>query len=170
MVKIKLRVENISKSFLINGKRLRVLSNISFNVYEREFLSVVGPSGCGKTTLLRIIAGLEKADSGTIKVEDNIVKNKLIKNASNMIGYIPQQFSLYPWLNVFDNVALGLKIQGIKKKERKEKIYDLLKMVNLSDFRDYYPKDLSGGMKQKVAIIRALAVDQIILLLDEPLV
>lgn len=170
MGKIKLRAENISKSFLMNGKRLKVLDNISFNVYGREFLSIVGPSGCGKTTLLRIIAGLEKADSGTIKINDTINKNKLIKNASNRIGYIPQQFSLYPWLNVFDNVALGLKIQGIKKKEREEKITTLLKMMDLSDFGNYYPKDLSGGMKQKVAMIRALAVDQVVLLLDEPLV
>ncbi|MBD3226893.1 MAG: ATP-binding cassette domain-containing protein [Candidatus Lokiarchaeota archaeon] len=170
MGKIKLRVENITKSFPINGKRLKVLDNISFKVYEREFLSIVGPSGCGKTTLLRIIAGLEKADGGKIKIDDNSVKHKLIKNTSDRIGYIPQQFSLYPWLNVFNNVALGLKIKGINKKERDKKIYALLKMVDLTDFGNYYPKDLSGGMKQKIAIIRALAVDQVILLLDEPLV
>jgi NitT/TauT family transport system ATP-binding protein len=163
--KVKLELKNVSKFFATNGEKLDVLDSINFQVYEKEFLTIVGPSGCGKTTLIRIIAGLVKPDTGSITLEDKKVKGPLKR-----IGYIPQQFSLYPWLTVKQNVMFGLHTHGVKKAERMEKVNELLQLVGLSDFRDYYPKDISGGMKQKVAIIRSLAIDQTVLLLDEPLV
>lgn len=165
MTKSKLIINNISKTFPINGKKLEVLKSITFEVKENEFLAMVGPSGCGKTTLIRIIAGLEKPDSGTISLNGAI-----IKGPSRKIGYVPQQFSLFPWRTVRDNIKLGLQLKGVKKEERDEKIEELLDLVKLKEFEKFYPKDLSGGMKQKVAIARALAINQEILLLDEPLI
>jgi len=163
--KIKLQIRNLSKNFKTNGKKLHVLDNISFNVQEGEFLSVVGPSGCGKTTLIRIIAGLEKPISGEVILDD-----RRIKSPSKKIGYVPQEFSLFPWKTVKKNIGFGLKLQGVEKDQYERKISELLELIGLGDFKDYYPKDLSGGMRQKVAIARALAIDQTLLLLDEPLI
>ena len=163
--KIKLRVENLSKIFKGNGDILQVLDSISFLVKEGEFLTIVGPSGCGKTTLIRIIAGLENPTSGKV-----ILENEIIKSPSKKIGYVPQEFSLFPWKTVKKNIEFGLKLQGISKVQSKKKIRELLSLVGLEKFENYYPKDLSGGMKQKVAIARALAIDQTLLLLDEPLI
>ncbi|NHI93727.1 MAG: ABC transporter ATP-binding protein [Candidatus Lokiarchaeota archaeon] len=165
LVKTKLKIENISKSFPNNGEKLEVLKSISIEVNEHEFLTIVGPSGCGKTTLVRIIAGLEKPDNGSI-----ILNDKIIKGPTSKIGYVPQQFSLFPWRTVKDNIKLGLQLKGMKKEERNKKIEELLELIKLKDFKNFYPKDLSGGMKQKVAIARALAIDQELLLLDEPLI
>ncbi|MHA1264772.1 MAG: ABC transporter ATP-binding protein [Candidatus Helarchaeota archaeon] len=165
MPTIKLSVQNLSKWFDTNGNPLEVLRSISFDVYQEEFVSVVGPSGCGKTTLLRIIAGLEPPSNGAIRLEE-----ELVTKPSRRIGYVPQQFSLFPWRTVRKNIAFGLELKGIKKPERNIKIDELLKMTGLKPFENFYPKDISGGMKQKVAIARALAIDQEILLLDEPLI
>jgi len=165
LTKSKLIIDNISKSFPVNGKSLEVLKSISFDVEETEFLTIVGPSGCGKTTLIRIIAGLEKPDSGTL-----MLNGARIKGPSSKIGYVPQQFSLFPWKTVRDNIKFGLQLKGVKKEERDQKIEQLLDLIKLKEFEKFFPKDLSGGMKQKVAIARALAINQEILLLDEPLI
>ncbi len=161
---VKLKVTNLSKSFDNNGEELCVLNNISFDVFENEFLTIVGPSGCGKTTLLRIISGLLKPSSGKI-----FFNEKLITKASSLIGYVPQEYSLFPWKSLKNNIKFGLKIQNYKPDEIENKINSLLDMMKLSKFKDYYPKDISGGMRQKVAIARSLAIDQKLILLDEPL-
>ncbi|MBY9006389.1 MAG: ABC transporter ATP-binding protein [Candidatus Lokiarchaeota archaeon] len=164
MLKVKLNVDKISKTFNNSGDKLLVLNDISFDILEKEFLTIVGPSGCGKTTLLRIISGLEKPSSGKI-----IFNNKTIIKPSKLIGYVPQEYSLFPWKSIKNNIKFGLKIQNSKPDEIENKIDSLLEMMNLLKFKDYYPKDISGGMKQKVAIARSLAIDQKLILLDEPL-
>ncbi|MBN1216726.1 MAG: ABC transporter ATP-binding protein [Candidatus Lokiarchaeota archaeon] len=161
---IKLKVTNLSKTFDNNEEKLCVLNNISFDVFENEFLTIVGPSGCGKTTLLRIISGLLKPSSGKIFFDGQI-----ITKASSLIGYVPQEYSLFPWKSLKNNIKFGLKIKNYKPDEIENKINSLLDMMNLSKFKDYYPKDISGGMRQKVAIARSLAIDQKLILLDEPL-
>jgi len=139
------------------------LKDINFKVSEGEFISIVGPSGCGKSTVLNIIAGLLKPSSGTVSV--NGAKYDI---TSKKIGYMFQRDYLFEWLTVFDNVALGLKIQHKLSKDSKEKITALLKSYSLWDFRNHYPDELSGGMRQRVALIRTLALDPEVLLLDEP--
>jgi NitT/TauT family transport system ATP-binding protein len=163
--KVKLKIEDLSKEFKVNGDILQVLNSISFDVQEGEFLTIVGPSGCGKTTLIRTIAGLEKPTSGKI-----ILENKMIKKPTKRIGYVPQEFSLLPWKTVKSNIGFGLKLQEVNKIQSESKVKELLKLIGLEKFENYYPKDLSGGMKHKVAIARALAIDQTLLLLDEPLI
>ncbi|MBY8982898.1 MAG: ABC transporter ATP-binding protein [Candidatus Lokiarchaeota archaeon] len=160
----KLKVNNVYKDYYSNRDILHVLNDISFEVLENEFLTIVGPSGCGKTTLIRIITGLEKPTSGKI-----IFENKNIVKPSKLIGYVPQEYSLFPWKTVLDNIKFGLKIKNSTKEEIENKIESLLKLMNLTRFKNYYPKDISGGMKQKVAIARSLAIDQKLILLDEPL-
>jgi len=162
--KVKIEVVNISKTFIGEyGQRVEALSNVSFKVYEGEFLTVVGPSGCGKTTLLRIIAGLEKPDEGYVKIDGKIVDGPVPG-----LGYIPQEFSLFPWRTVAGNIEFGLEVNGVPKIERVKVVKKLISLVGLEGFENSFPKELSGGMKQKVAIARALAIDPIVLLLDEP--
>lgn len=159
-----LELQNLSKFYNMNGKRLKVLETIEFHVSNKELFTIVGPNGCGKTTLIRIIAGLEKPSSGKV-----IFNNKTIKSPSRKIGYIPQEFSLFPWKTVENNIKFGLKVNNVKKDEVKSIINHLLNLTGLKEFKEYYPKDISGGMQQKVAIARSLATNQDILLLDEPL-
>ena len=139
------------------------LKDINFSINEGEFVSIVGPSGCGKSTVLNIIAGLLKPSSGTVYVdgtECNVISKK--------VGYMFQRDHLFEWLTVWENVALGLKIQHKLNTEAIEKINTLLMNYNLWDFRKYRPDELSGGMRQRVALIRTLALDPEVLLLDEP--
>lgn len=164
MARNNLKIENLSKTYKRNGEQLNVLDTINLQVMDREFFTLVGPSGCGKTTLIRIIAGLEKPTSGKV-----IFNEQTIKSPSKKIGYIPQEFSLYPWKTVEKNINFGLKINNIKKKEAKTRVNHLLDLTGLNEFKDFYPKDISGGMQQKVAIARSLATNQEVLLLDEPL-
>jgi NitT/TauT family transport system ATP-binding protein len=161
---IKLKIEGVSKEFRTNGVFLPVLDTISLKVYKNEFLTFVGPSGCGKTTLIRIIAGLEETSSGRI-----LIDGEIINSPSKKIGYVPQEFSLFPWKTVQDNIKFGLKINSVKAEEKNQRVRILLDLIGLSSFKDYYPKDISGGMRQKVAIARSLAINQTLLLLDEPL-
>jgi NitT/TauT family transport system ATP-binding protein len=156
---------NLSKEFSVNGDELHVLNSISFDVQDGEFLTIVGPSGCGKTTLIRIIAGLEKPTSGKV-----ILENEVIIKPSKKIGHVPQEFSLFPWKTVKKNIGFAFKLQGFNKIQSERKVKELLELVGLEQFENYYPKEISGGMKQKVAIARALAIDQTLLLLDEPLI
>ncbi|AXV40026.1 ABC transporter ATP-binding protein [Methanobacterium sp. BAmetb5] len=157
-------LENVTKSFTPNdgGKQL-ALNPINLNVAEGEFLSIVGPSGCGKTTLLRMIAGLDFPTSGRV-LEGEIE----ITGPSRERGYVFQQYSLFPWRDVRDNVAFGLEMEGLEKKERYSKAREYLKLVGLSPYEKSYPRELSGGMKQRVAIARSLVNDPHVLLMDEP--
>ena len=158
-----IEVSNIIKTFATSNGINRVLNGVSLNVFEGDFICVVGPSGCGKTTLLNILAGLDKPDEGSVTFN-----GKTINGPSPERGVIFQQYALFPWKTVLENVAFGLKLKGIGKKERIEKALHYLELVGLTKFKNAYPKELSGGMKQRVAIARAYAVDPKILLMDEP--
>ena len=158
-----LEVKGVFKLFQVNGNQMEALKNINLDIEENEFVCFIGPSGCGKTTLLRIIAGLEEPSSGEILIE-----GQPIKGPGPERGMVFQEYSLFPWRTVLDNVAFGLELKGISKDERHEKARQYLKMVELERFEERYPHELSGGMKQRVAIARALVNDPIAILMDEP--
>ena len=143
---------------------LEVLDDVSFTVRSGEVVAIVGPSGCGKSTLLYLIAGLEEATSGAISAHGEPVTGPAPERS-----LIFQETSLFPWLNVWQNVSFGLSVRGAPAGQRKAVVDDALRRTSLSDFRNAYPKQLSGGMRQRVGIARALAVRPAILLMDEPL-
>lgn len=153
-----LEIKGLTKNYLTKKQVICALDNINLDIYENEFIVIVGPSGCGKSTILSIIGGLEKKSSGEIKLKDDKIK----------IGYMFQEDALFPWLTVFDNCMLGLKIQKNNTKENENYVRYLLKKYGLASFEKSYPKELSGGMRQRVALIRTLATKPDILLLDEP--
>lgn len=159
-----LTIKDINKSFKNEkNEHVKVLENINIDVEKGNFVSIVGPSGCGKSTLLYVIAGLEKADEGSIQISGRKVSNP---GPDRVIVF--QEDGLFPWLTVLDNVTYGLKLKNMIKKEAEEKALDVLKMVHLSKYVHAYPHQLSGGMKQRVAIARALVMEPDILLMDEP--
>jgi len=161
---VTLVLKNLSKSFAGEGKaEVEALSHIDLDVSDGEFVSVLGPSGCGKTTLLRIIAGLDHPSGGEI-----LLDGKMIDGPCPRMAMIFQEYSLYPWRTVIDNIAFGLEMKGVEKEQRREKALEFLELVGLVDFAGNYPFELSGGMRQRVAVARALAIDPQILLMDEP--
>lgn len=153
-----LEINNISKTFNTLNGEINAIKSISFDVNNEQFIAIVGSSGCGKSTLLNIISGLLEKTNGTIKFYK---KNPII-------GYMLQEDALLPYLNILDNATLGLSLKKIKTKENIEYTKKLLETYGLKDFIYKYPKELSGGMKQRVALIRTLAIKPDILLLDEP--
>ncbi|MBW4632433.1 MAG: ABC transporter ATP-binding protein [Iphinoe sp. HA4291-MV1] len=159
----RLEVSHLSKSFKNQGKSLLVLQDINLQLLQSEFVSIVGTSGCGKSTLLNIIAGLEKPTSGEIKVDSEVV----IGPGPDR-GMVFQNYTLYPWLTVAENIGFGLSLHKIPSSEQKQRINYFLEVVGLTRFAKAYPKQLSGGMKQRVAIARALANKPSVLLMDEP--
>jgi sulfonate transport system ATP-binding protein len=160
----KLGIQDLNQSFpRDDGTRLQVLEKLSLEVQDKEFVCILGSSGCGKTTLLRLIAGLDTAESGRI-----ILDGEEIKGTSPKVGMVFQEYSLFPWRNVVDNIAFGLEMKGIAKEERYRIAGHYLELVNLTQFRDSFPSELSGGMRQRVAVARALALDPVLLLMDEP--
>ncbi len=158
-----LTVKNINKSFTKNGEEQAILRNINLSIKSNEIVSFVGKSGAGKSTFLRIISGLLAKSSGSVTFNGEDVT----KPTSNM-SMVFQNFALLPWLNVFDNVAFGLEARGLPKKYIKDKTTEMLNLIGLSGYEKSYPKELSGGMRQRVGFARALAVEPDILLLDEP--
>lgn len=158
-----LELQGIEKTFENEGKPLKVLDHISMDIEKGSFVSIVGPSGCGKSTLLYLIAGLEKADRGEVKVAGKTVTGP---GPERIVVF--QEDGLFPWLNVMENVIYGLRLKNISKQEAEAKAEAILKMVHLSKHKDAYPHQLSGGMKQRVAIARALVMEPEILLMDEP--
>lgn len=157
-------ISHICREFIKeDGDQVVALSDINLSIADDEFVSFVGPSGCGKTTLLRIIAGLDKASSGEVRVDGS-----LITGPGQKVGMVFQEYSLFPWRNVLSNVAFGLQMRGISKEERQEIARKYISLVGLSQFELSYPYELSGGMRQRVAIARALATDPDLLLMDEP--
>jgi len=152
--------ENISKKFAKETEReVKALENISFEIQDHEFISIVGPSGCGKTTLLRIVAGLIKPDQGHLAFSGE---------EQPSIALVFQDQGLLPWLTVMDNIGLGLELKKTPRAERKEKVLEFMRRVKLDGFQDHYPHELSGGMKQRVALARAFLTSPEILLMDEP--
>jgi len=158
-----LSIKNIGKEFEQRDIRSPALVSINLEVEEKEFTCVLGPSGCGKTTLLRIIAGLEKPTSGKV-----ILGGEIITGPAVRMVMIFQDYSLFPWRTVIDNIAFGLEMKGIGKEERHEVAAFYLDLIGLSGFGENFPYELSGGMRQRVAVARALAIDPSVLLMDEP--
>jgi len=158
-----LTVENLNKNYVSRGSETAALVNIDLRIEEGEFICLLGPSGCGKSTLLKIIAGLIPATSGRIAINGEPVSGPGPERA-----VVFQDYALFPWMTVGDNVEFGLEARKLPVAERHEISSRLLKVVGLSDFADRFPHHLSGGMKQRVSIARALAVDPSLLLMDEP--
>ncbi|MFA3919113.1 ABC transporter ATP-binding protein [Ruegeria hyattellae] len=155
---------NIEKSFALpGGKKLTALGDVSFDVREGEFISIIGPSGCGKSTLLRLIADLDTPTNGTVLVE-NRAPNELV--SEHRLGVAFQEHALLPWLTIVDNVALPGKLSGTSVDPKK--VQELIELVGLTGFEKAYPRQLSGGMKQRASIARSLVLDPDVLLLDEP--
>ncbi len=163
-VQPKLWLNGISLSYgTSHGSRLLALEGIDMKVRAGEFLCIVGPSGCGKSTLLHLIAGLQAPSSGTVLMDGQPVSGP----GTDRI-LIFQELGLFPWLTVAANVEFGMKMKGIRKAEREEKVQYYLRLVHLSQFKDSYTHQLSGGMRQRVALARALATEPDVLLMDEP--
>jgi len=158
-----LEIRNITKTFQTEKSKIPVLDNVTFSVDKDEFVCLVGPSGCGKSTLLRIISGLEKPDSGEI-----LFHGQPHNSPNPKITMIFQLFGLLPWKTAEENVEVPLEVLGVKEISRKEIAISHLRMVGLEAFQNTYPHDLSGGMKQRVGIARALALQPEVLLMDEP--
>lgn len=152
-----IKIKNLTKNYHTKAKEIQTIDNISFDINESEIVSIIGPSGCGKSTLLNILTDLDKPSSGTIEKKDNL-----------KIGYMMQNDCLLPWLTVIDNATLGLKLKSIKNEENIEYVNTLLDRYGLKEFANDYPKNLSGGMRQRLALIRTLAIKPDILFLDEP--
>lgn len=158
-----LNINNISMNYHSLKGETKALKDINFSVNEKDFLSILGPSGCGKSTLLNIMSGLIHPSSGTITYNDTPIEQNLDK-----IGYMFQKDHLFEWDSVWNNVTLGLKIKGLLNDESINRVETLLDNYDLSKFKDHKPSELSGGMRQRVALIRTLALDPKVLFLDEP--
>lgn len=156
-----LDIIDVSRTF--DRLELPALQNFNLHIAEREFVSLLGPSGCGKTTLLRITAGLLPPTTGEVRVA-----GQLSMGPSRDKGVVFQHFNLLPWRTALTNIAYGLELQGVPKSVRLQRAGEYLKLVGLEDFGDHYPSEISGGMKQRVGIARALAIEPKILLMDEP--
>ena len=157
-----LEVKSVSKKYQAKQGEVLAIENINFKVKKGEFISIIGPSGCGKSTLLSIISGLEEKTSGEIFLD-----GEKIEGLSDKIGYMLQKDCLLDWRTIFSNSILGLEIKGILNDENKKYVEDLLKKYSLYEFKDKYPSELSGGMRQRAALIRTLATRPKMLLLDE---
>ncbi len=160
---MKIVLRRVSKSFKQKGQRIQALHDINFTIEDGEFICVIGPSGCGKSTLISLIAGLEFPDSGEVFAD-----SKIVEGPSRDRLVVFQEAALFPWLSVLENVEFGLKIARVPEKERRERALEAIKAVHLSRFVNAQPHELSGGMKQRTAIARALVMDPKILLMDEP--
>lgn len=163
MGKYLVELQNVTKEF----EDFRAVDDISLQIKQGEFLTLLGPSGCGKTTTLRMIAGFERPTKGNILIDGKVVNN--VEPYNREINTVFQQYSLFPHMTIFNNIAFGLKMKKVPKAEIEERVENVLKMVQLSEYRDRKPDQLSGGQKQRIAIARAIVNNPQVLLLDEPL-
>ena len=157
----RISVSDVSKTYRSRSGAVRALSDVQLRVEDREFFCIVGPSGCGKSTLLRLLGGLLDSDEGTIEIRTGDAD----RPTTNMVF---QEYGIFPWKSVIDNVAFGLKMQGVPREERYETARRYIEKVDLDGFEESYPHQLSGGMKQRVGIARAFANDPEVFLMDEP--
>jgi len=163
MAEAKISFRNVAKVFGAGANAFTAIQNLTFDIDDGEIVTVVGPSGCGKSTAMNMVAGLMSQSSGEV-----LVDGKPVSRPGPDRGVIFQQYALFPWMTVRENVEFGLKLQKLGKIERRQRAMHYLGLVGLADFADSYPKTLSGGMKQRCAIARAYAVNPTVLLMDEP--
>ena len=153
-----LKIRNLKKNYHDLKSEIKAIDNINLDIYDKEWISIVGPSGCGKSTLLSILSNIEKKSSGEIIFKDDKIK----------LGYMLQKDALFPWKTILENCLIGLEITNTLTKKNKTRVINLLNTYGLGEFINKYPDSLSGGMKQRCALIRTLAINPDILLLDEP--
>jgi NitT/TauT family transport system ATP-binding protein len=159
-----IRVAQVSKTFETHDQnKVGALEDISLDIVPGEFVTVVGPSGCGKSTLIKLIAGLVQQTTGRIYYQ-----SEEVRGLNTKVGYVPQESKLFPWLTVEENVAFGLDCKSYSKQERAERLRQYIQLAGLSGFEDHYPSQLSGGMSKRASIVRALAYDPPVILMDEP--
>ena len=150
-------------TFKYSNSKKDIIKDLSFKINKGDFISIIGSSGCGKSTIFRLISSLEQPSTGSI-----YINNEDIKNLKSPIGYMPQKDLLLPWRTILENTCLPLEVKGISKKQAKKQAEELLDKFSLYEYKDKYPKDLSGGMKQRISFIRTLLTGSQVLLLDEP--
>lgn len=160
---IKIELKNLNKTFVHNNKPLHVLKDINLSVMENQFVSLIGPSGCGKSTILRILVGLEKEYTGDI-----FVSGKNLSNNQTQFGYMPQKDLLMPWRSMYKNIILPLEISGKLDKTQDLNLTKLIKEFGLEGFENFYPSEISGGMRQRANLLRTFLMNSNIMLLDEP--
>jgi NitT/TauT family transport system ATP-binding protein len=159
----RISIQNLDKRYKARDGDVPALSNINLDVAEGEFVTIIGPSGCGKSTLLYVLGGFIPADGGTIRVDGKEITGPGIDR-----GVVFQEYALFPWLTVIQNICYGLEMTGMQRAGREQVAHRLIRTIGLEGFENRFPRELSGGMKQRVAIARTLAYDPKILLLDEP--
>ena len=158
-----IEIDGVDKSFPSRHGSISIMSDISFSVADSDFLAIVGPSGCGKSTLLRLIQGLDRPTSGSIRF-----RGQPVAGVSQEMAMVFQNFALYPWLTVKDNVGFGLRARGWSEDRIEPQVEKYISVTGLIGFEEAYPRELSGGMRQRVGLARALAVEPSVLLMDEP--
>ncbi len=161
--KVWVKVEDATKTFSSRKDDVTALEHVNLEVHDGQFVCLLGPSGCGKTTLLRMIGGLDVPTSGTVSID-----GKIVDGPSPKMTMVFQEYSLYPWRTIAENVGFGLEMIGVPKEERIAEVNRRLALVGLTGFGDNYPYELSGGMRQRAAVARALATDPAVMLMDEP--
>ena len=160
-----LEIKNLCKTYVDSEEQqiVQALINVNLNVMNGEFLSIIGPSGCGKTTLLRIIAGLEQHTTGEV-----LINGEQLTEPWSRVGFVFQEYALFPWRSVSENIEFGLEIKNVPKQDRRQRALEYIHKFGIDGFEDKYPKELSGGMKQRVAIARTLINNPSMILMDEP--
>ena len=160
-----LELKNLCKTYVDSEEQqiVQALINVNLNVMNGEFLSIIGPSGCGKTTLLRIIAGLEQHTTGEV-----LINGEQLTEPWSRVGFVFQEYALFPWRTVSENIEFGLEIKNVPKQDRRQRALEYIHKFGIDGFEDKYPKELSGGMKQRVAIARTLINNPSMILMDEP--
>lgn len=161
----RLEVERVTKTFAAKPDSLVALRDVTFSVRDGEVFSIVGPSGCGKSTLLNIVAGLESADAGTVRIDDQALT---VTDRLGGAAYMPQKDLLLPWRTILENAALGPELTGVPRREARARAQGMLKRFGLDEFAEHYPATLSGGMRQRAAFLRTVLTERRLLLLDEP--
>lgn len=166
----RLKIEGVGRDFVTRSGTTHAVSGIDLEIELGEFVALIGRSGCGKTTLLRMIGGLLAPTAGTIEVDgNNLWRGSTVdSSAITKLGFVFQESNLFPWLSVIDNIALPMKLRGVGKEQRRARARDLADLVGLGGFEKSYPRELSGGMRQRAAIARALSTEPELLLMDEP--
>ncbi len=168
MESVSIRLENITKIFMHKVKgEVTAVNNITLEVKPGELLTFLGPSGCGKTTTLRMIAGFEQPDAGTVSIGNKDVTNLMVNKRD--IGFVFQNYALFPHLSIYENVAYGLKVRGVSSTDIPDRVREVLQLVNLEGYQTQFPHQISGGEQQRVALARAIVIKPKVLLLDEPL-